>query len=302
MSLADEIFLFNIGDRIKNQYEVRQRYRGGMGVVYLCYDHESESAVAIKTFHRHLLRDDRARRRFVEEALIWIQLGVHPNIVTAHTVEVVAGQPYVLVECVLAPDGGDPSLRRILRGVPLEAEFGVDLGCQVCDAMIHAQNMARGLVHCDIKPENLLIDAIGVVKVTDFGLAKEYQSNFADETDVSVRKDVLGRREGTPAYMSPEQNLGGAIGPTSDIYSLGVVLYEILTGRRPFPMASFRGSAQRHLYSQPEPPNAINPRLRKDFSTVVLRCLEKTPADRPRSFAELKEQLLECSTKPAKSL
>lgn len=278
------------GDTIVGRYRVARRIVSGMGVVYLCHDAIQRVPVAIKTY-RDLdgeartpdgrQRDVLLARLFEAEALIWTRLGSHPNIVEALYVVELHGKPYLFLELVCGPDGRERTLRQLVKAGPQEPARALRLGLQVCAGLEHATTVFPGLVHRDLKPENLLLADGDIVKVTDFGLTRVF-------ADVSGRVAALA---GTPAYMSPEQCLGlTSLDTRADIYSLGVILYELLTGRRPFT----RDYLQAHLTETPADPRELIAELPESLARVVLRCLAKRPEERFQTFGELRAALAGC--------
>ena len=200
-------------------YEIRAELgHGGMGVVYTAHDPRLKRTVAIKLLPPELTRDETAKRRFLQEAQAASALD-HPNICTIHDVGETAGGELYLV---MAHYEGETLKTRIDRG-PLALDDAVDIATQVGQGLAEAHG--AGIVHRDIKPANLLITKGGVVKILDFGLAKLAGVEGVTQTGTAV---------GTVAYMSPEQTMGQDVDHRTDIWSLGVVLYEMLAGKPPF--------------------------------------------------------------------
>jgi serine/threonine-protein kinase len=251
--------------------------RGGMGVVYRAWHLRLHRAVALKT----LLAGPRARpeelERFQREAEAVAALG-HPNIVQVHDVGDVDGRPYFTMELV---EGG--SLAGQIQGVPQPARPATALVATLADA-IHAAHQS-GIVHRDLKPGNILLTRDGTPKVTDFGLARR----LAGEEGLTLS----GVPVGTPSYMAPEQARcdKGAIGPATDVYALGAILYELLTGRPPFRAESATATLQLVVDEEPVPPVRLNPRVPRDLQTICLKCLNKEPLKRYASAQALAEDL-----------
>jgi serine/threonine protein kinase len=251
-------------EQIVGKYRVVRRLgRGGMGVVYLAHDERLDRPVALKLLPPYLSADELAARRLVEEAKAASALD-HPHIITIYEIGETADERLFLA---MAFYEGETLRERIARG-PLPVAEAVGLAAQVAEGLAAAHR--KGIVHRDIKPENLLVTTDGMVKILDFGLAK-------------VGGQVLtrpGATPGTVAYMSPEQTRGEAVDPRTDLWSLGVVLYEMLAGVRPF-----RGDAEAAVihgirHDEPEPVDALRPGIPAALATTIRTCLEKNPKDR----------------------
>ena len=256
-------------------YEVEARLGGGgMGVVYRARDRKLGRLVALKFLSPHLVASERAKQRFLTEARAASALD-HPAIATVHAIEETpAGDLYI----VMAYYEGETVAARVHRSGAVRVGQALDLAIQAGEGLARAHD--QGIVHRDVKPANLMITGEGRVKVLDFGLAKVEDVSLTD----------AGTTVGTPAYMSPEQARGGTIDYRSDIWSLGVVLYELLTGRLPFPADTRERVVDAILHGRPAPPSALAP-VPPELEAVVLRALSRDPADRQRSMAALVEEL-----------
>jgi WD40 repeat protein/serine/threonine protein kinase len=250
--------------------------RGGMGVVYKARQVKLKRVVALKMILAggHTSEDDRAR--FLTEAEAVARLH-HPGIVQIYEVNEHNGLPYFSMEYV---EGG--SLEKDLAGAPMPPKAAARLVEQLAQAIQTAHE--HKVIHRDLKPANVLLSADGKPKITDFGLAK--------------RLDVTGKTRtgavmGTPSYMAPEQASGKskAIGPPADIYALGAILYQCLTGRPPFQAANPLDILLQVVADQPVPPRRLNPTVDRDLNTITLKCLEKEPARRFGSAGELANEL-----------
>jgi serine/threonine protein kinase len=207
-----------------------------MGIVYLCEDTKQENfPVALKTFKSEYLPDQNARERFMREAAIWVEIGWHPNIVQAFRVEYVTltHDVYIVLEMVpILPEKKDPSLQSLLTsGKAISLEKTLELGLEISRGMKFATSKIPGLVHRDLKPENILLSPDGSAHITDFGIAS-VPANIIDRTGSFIPEDkhnTIGPL-GTPHYMSPEQWLGQVVSPSSDIYSMGCIILEMLMG------------------------------------------------------------------------
>jgi len=266
--------------------------RGGMGVVYRARQISLNRPVALKMILNGFQASDRDRARFRAEAAAVARLR-HPNIVQIFEVGDQGGRPYLALELV---DG--TTLQERLAGTPQPTAPAAGLIELLARATHHAHQ--RGIVHRDLKPGNVLLapaadgasDAAdpataryGVPKITDFGLAKRME-----EDDGQTRSgDLLG----TPSYMAPEQAAGraGEVGPAADVYALGAMLYETLTGRPPFRGATAVETIQQAVHDDPVPPGRLRPKLPKDLERICLKCLEKAPARRYASALALADDL-----------
>ncbi len=255
---------------------------GGMAVVYRAYDLALNRPVAVKILRAQYGSDANFLRRFEREAQAAARL-VHPNIVNVYDVGRDDGVHYIVMEYVR----GQTLKHLILRHAPFRLEHAAHIVGQVAAALDYAHR--QGLVHRDIKPQNILVDDQGVAKVTDFGIAKGL-------TDVSLTEAGVGM--GTVHYVSPEQARGEAATPASDIYALGVVLYEMLTGRLPFDADNPIGLAMQHVNAPPPPPRQFNPDLPPQVEAIVLRALAKDPAQRYPSAGALAEALAHWREQP----
>ncbi len=270
---APEITGHTFGD-----YELLEELgRGGMGVVYKARQGKLKRLVALKMIltGEHAAAQDLARFQAEAEAVARLH---HPNIVQVYEVGQHAGQPYLALE--LCPGG---TLDRKLAGTPLPAEEAARLVQAVARAMYAAHQ--AGVVHRDLKPQNVLLAADGQPKVTDFGLAKKL--------DEQTAHTQTGAILGTPSYMAPEQaaGMGKDVGPPADVYALGAVLYECLTGRPPFKAATHLDTLWQVSHDEPVPPRQLQHKVPRDLETVCLKCLHKEPGRRYASALELAEDL-----------
>lgn len=246
---------------------------GGMGEVFRAFDTRLNRPVAVKVL-RAAGAEAQSVERFLREARAASALN-HPNIVVIHEVgETPTGDHYIVQELV---DGH--TLRSMLTGAaPMPLDSIVDVGSQVARALATAH--AAGIVHRDVKPENVMVRSDGFVKVLDFGLARPAAEAAAAETDTHL-STAPGILLGTPAYMAPEQCTGAAIGPAVDVFALGIVLYEMAAARRPFGGTAPLAIIASIISEQPAPLSRINPALPRSFEDLVLRMLDKVPDRRP---------------------
>ncbi|WP_165228142.1 serine/threonine-protein kinase [Aquisphaera insulae] len=251
--------------------------RGGMGVVYRARQPGLNREIALKMILVGAEASPNVTARFQTEAEAVARLQ-HPNIVQVFLVAEHDGLPCLLLEYVA---GG--TLARKLDGTPWAVPRAVETAEVLARAMDYAH--ARGVVHRDLKPSNVLLDPDGTPKIADFGLAKLLQGG--GET-ITRTGDILG----TASYMAPEQAGGpGTVGPTADVYALGVILYEMLTGRPPFRAESTHQTLRQVIAAEPVSPGRLRPGLSRDLETICLKCLEKKPAKRYASAGLLADDL-----------
>jgi non-specific serine/threonine protein kinase len=251
---------------------------GGMGEVYRARDLRLERDVAVKVLAPGLIADETARRRFRREALALSRLN-HRGIATVYDFDSEGGTDFLVMELV----AGEPLSKRIERGA-LPEEEAIGIALEIAEALDEAHE--AGIIHRDLKPGNALVTPKGHVKVVDFGLAQLVQrpsSELATTALDSARYEIAG----TLPYMSPEQLRAAALDRRSDLYALGVVLYEMATGLRPFRDTFAPRLTDAILYAPPVPPSTLNPRLSAALQGVILKCLEKNPEDRYQSAREL---------------
>ncbi len=246
-----------------------------MAKVYKAEDRLLERTVAVKVLRSQYVSDQAFVERFRQEAKSAAGLA-HPNIVSVYDVGVDGDWNYIIMEYVEGP-----SLKElIVQGAPFANARAVDIGLQILSALSYAHQ--KGLVHRDIKPQNILISADGTAKVTDFGIARAVTGAQLTETGV-----VLG----TVHYFSPEQAKGEMATPASDLYSVGIVLYEMLTGQLPFQGDNTLGIALKQVQEQPVPPSRINPRITPSIEGIITRAMSKEPSGRYPNAAAMKQAL-----------
>jgi serine/threonine-protein kinase len=250
---------------------------GGMGLVYRARHRRLNRLVALKMLIAGAYAGPHERARFQREAEAVASLR-HPNIVQVYDVGDHQGWPYFTMEFL---EGG--SLAQALAGTPQPARQAAALLATLAEAVQVAHQ--AGIVHRDLKPANILLTAAGSAKIADFGLARHFDGESA--------LTLSGARVGTPSYMAPEQAIGkaGTIGPAADIYSLGALLYEMLTGRPPFRGETASETERQVIAEEPVPPVRLNPKVPRDLETICLKCLHKDPQRRYATAAALADDL-----------
>ena len=263
---------------LNNRYQLEERLgSGGMAVVYKGRDLMLERTVAIKVLRKDFSHDPAFRERFRQEAKAAANL-THPNIVTVHDYGVDQGRIFIVMEFV----PGSTLKDLIKKRGRYSLNTGIALIVQACAGIGYAHR--AGLVHCDVKPQNMLVTPDRRLKVTDFGIARALASINPDE-----RSNIVW---GSPQYFSPEQASGNSPSPASDVYSLGVVLYEMLLGQLPFDSDSGSDLARMHREKIPRPPQEIRPTIGENLNRIILKVLSKEPSARYRTADQLGRVLI----------
>jgi CheY-like chemotaxis protein/tRNA A-37 threonylcarbamoyl transferase component Bud32 len=265
------------GETFAQRYEILAVLgRGGMGTVYRAKDLELEEEIAVKTLRPEFVADKTLLARFKDEIRLARRL-TDANIVRTHDFGEWSGVCFLTMECVQGI-----TIREL---IDTRGRLGVSATLAIAAQLAHSLAVAHehGVIHRDIKPQNLLVDEAGVLKVMDFGVARLAERSTAN-TEAGL---VLG----TPAYMPPEQLLGEAVDARSDLYAAGVVLYECLTGKLPFEAGSVISLVAKLLKEEARPPQEVNPEIPPALSTLVLRLLAKRPEERVQTAADLGTQL-----------
>lgn len=269
------------GRVVADRYELSTLIgQGGMGQVWTAYDRRLDRRVAVK-----LLRPDKVagqeadelRRRFVRECRVTAQVD-HPGLVTVHDAGSEGEELFLVMQYI---DGADLS-DHLAEQDPYPWQWAVAVAAQLC-AVLSAVH-AVPIVHRDLKPRNVMVKQDGTVTVLDLGVASVMDAD-------TTRLTHTGTPIGSPAYMAPEQAMGGAVGPYTDLYALGVLLHELLSGEVPFAGSTALGVLHRHLYEPPVPVRRVRPEVPEPLEALVLRLLAKDPQHRPASAQEVYEDL-----------
>ena len=252
-----------LADRYEIEAEIAE---GGMGKLYKAWDRAVEEVVGLKVIRPDLKERKDLLVRFRNEIKLARRL-THPNIGRIHDIASADGFDFITMSYIEGEDLSECLARR--KRFPIVE--GIRIARQICQALIAAHE--AGVVHRDLKPPNIMIDREGRAYILDFGLARSMHGN-----DLAITTE--GIVVGTPAYMSPEQVEGEALDGRSDLYSLGVILYEIFTGHLPFKGSSALATAFKHVHSLPLPPRKLNPEIPPELERIILRCMEKDRKDR----------------------
>ena len=265
---------------IAQRYELGQSLaHGGMATIWRGWDRRLCRPVAIKTLREDDLGDATAHARLRREALVSAALS-HPHIVEIHDLVEDEGRPYLIMELV----EGEDLKRRIYQRGALDPFDALEIGAQICQAL-QATHL-RGVIHRDVKPHNILMARGAHAKLTDFGLALSPLDTDPEDTGIVF---------GTPEYMAPEQAMGERIVAATDLYGLGVTLYEALAGDAPFRSPSAEETMKRHISTPITPLRVLRPDLAPSIEAVVMRALEKEPARRFVSAHQMEEALGEAA-------
>ena len=265
-----------IGKTLLHYEILEQLGKGGMGVVYKARDNRLKRTVAIKALRPEALKDDESRKRFKREAIAASRLN-HPNITTIYQIEEIDDALYIVMEYVPGETLGE----RLDDG-PIEMTTALDITIKAAQGIAEAHR--QKIIHRDIKPDNILLSSKGKVKVMDFGLAKRWDKSSVTPEGFSM---------GTVDYMSPEQAQSAKTDVRSDIFSFGILLYELFTGELPFKGDHDLAVLYAIVNSNPIPPKKINPKIPNRLEKTILRALEKKPEDRYQSITEIIRELKE---------
>jgi len=279
-----------IGQTFSHYRVLEKLGTGGMGIVYKAQDLRLERYVALKFLPDNLTNDTQALERFRREALAASALN-HANICTVHDIGEQDGRPFLAMEFI---DG--ETMRRHVNNKPLPVEEILNLGIQIADALDAAH--AEGIIHRDIKPANIFVTKRGQAKVLDFGLAKLISKRDGD-TDVSDSShpglenpiSIVGVISGTPSYMSPEQIRGDDLDVRADVFSLGLLLYEMATGQKAFPGNTGGVIIEAILSKSPPPIRTVNPEIPVELEAIINKAIEKDKEQRYQNAAELRSDL-----------
>lgn len=268
------------GRRI-GRYEIRSLLgRGGMGAVYRAHDSNLDRSVAIKILPPHLVTDSERVRRFMQEAKSASALN-HPHVISIYEIGQDESVHYIAMELV---EGA--TLRERMGGSPLEIKRAIIIGEEIAEAIGAAHE--AGVVHRDLKPENVIIATAGYVKVLDFGLAKlRKEVSTVEQTNTAVMSTEPGKIMGTVGYMSPEQAEGKPVDHRSDIFSLGCILYEMVSGRSPFRGRSPVDTMHNIVHAEPPPLRTIIPDIPFELQRMISKALAKAPEERYQSAKDL---------------
>jgi serine/threonine protein kinase/tetratricopeptide (TPR) repeat protein len=275
-----------IGETVSHYRILGKLGGGGMGVVYEAEDVRLGRRVALKFIPENLVGDPKSLERFEREARAASQLN-HPNICTIHDIQDNNGHPFIVMEKLEGQ-----SLKQMIHGKPLDSDQILDVGVQVADALTASH--AKGIIHRDIKPANIFLTTIGQAKVLDFGLAKlTKESKLATSTDTGIEDSLtaVGVIPGTAVYMAPEQARSEPLDSRSDLFSFGVVLYEMATGKKPFSGTNIVTTLDAVLHQKPTPPRSSNPNIPPELENIIGKAMEKDKSKRYQSAAEMKADL-----------
>jgi serine/threonine protein kinase/Tfp pilus assembly protein PilF len=264
------------GSTFGDRYQIIEELgKGGMGKVYRVLDKKLKEEIALKLIKPEIASDKKTVERFSNELKIARKIG-HKNVARMFDLNEEEGTHYITMEYVRGED-----LKKLIRKMgQLSPGQAVPIAIQVCDGLSEAHRL--GVVHRDLKPQNVMVDEAGNARIMDFGIARSLESKGLTGAGVMV---------GTPEYMSPEQVEGKEAGQSSDVYSLGVILYEMVTGRVPFEGDTPFTIGVKHKSEMPKAPKELNAQIPEDLSSVIMRCLEKAKEKRYQSAGEVRSEL-----------
>ena len=266
--------LLSLATALEGRYQVLSELgRGGMGIVYHAYDKQLKEQVAIKLLSPLLSTDNEALERLTREVSLARRV-THPNVIRIHDIAEVNGLHYVSMEYF----GGTNLKEHVKRSGSLSLLNAYQILSQMCDGLEAAHS--QGVVHRDLKSQNVMVGPTGQIKIIDFGLARSVHLEGMTATGLIM---------GTPEYMAPEQVSGKHVDERADIYALGVILFEMLTGRVPFTGDSPIAVGFQQLKDPPPSPRSINPQIPEDVEKIILKALEKNPSQRYRNVDELRK-------------
>jgi serine/threonine protein kinase/tetratricopeptide (TPR) repeat protein len=275
-----------IGKTLSHFRIVDKLGEGGMGVVYRAEDRKLGRQVALKVLHGEFVANEERRRRFIREARISAAVS-HPNIAAVHEIDEEDGVIFIAMELVQGR-----TLKAAIDGRPLRSDECLDLAIEMAEGLAHAHESS--IVHRDLKPENVIVSPGGHAKILDFGLAKLYedpqgpiQGDGSVQPTLSAAVTREGRIVGTVAYMSPEQARGVSVDARSDVFTFGVVLYEMVTGKSPFQGETITDTLTAILRDRQPPVAYFNPQAPAELERIMARCLEKRPEDRYQNAGEI---------------
>src|SRR5271169_4942893 len=276
-----------IGQTVSHYRILSKLGGGGMGVVYEAEDIRLGRRVALKFIPEHLAKDQRSLERFTREARAASQLN-HSNICTIHEIDDNGGHPFIVMEKLEGE-----SLKQRIHGQAMDLDDLLEIAVQVADAL--AASHAKGIVHRDVKPANIFLTPNGQVKILDFGLAKLAKDQSVGTTTDSSLEDSLtqvGVIPGTAVYMSPEQARSEDLDVRSDIFSFGVVLFEMATGKKPFTGSNVVTTLHAVINSTPASPQSINPAVPAELEAIIGKAMEKDRSQRYKNATEMKADLV----------
>jgi len=261
-----------IGRILGERYQILELLgEGGMALVYRANHIQLERMVAVKVMYDHLTKQENFQARFNEEARLVAKLQ-HPNIIHVYDFEAIKAEPlyYMVIELINGPSLSRQLAELKAHGEKLSLQEVIRISRDVASALAYAH--ANGMMHRDVKPSNVLLDSKQRVLLSDFGIAR-----MIIPTAGNGQMTTSGRVLGTPEYMAPEQALGEKGDPRSDLYSLGIMMYEMTTNQLPFSADTPYAIVLRHINDIPQPPHVLNSGIPSELESIILRCLMKAP-------------------------
>jgi tetratricopeptide (TPR) repeat protein len=274
---------YSPGEFLGARFEIIEAIRGGVGEVYLCIDRQIDKPLALKRLQTRYASIPRFREAFQREAQTWIEIGQHPNIVPCMVLQEFYNEPFLVLEWIFGPDGSEPDLGKRMRGQPMALRPAIEIAIDVARGLKDAALRVPSIVHCDLKPANILIGSGGEALITDFGMAKSAIDAKVDAPDDASQPDrefnpAIG---GTPRYMAPEQWTGGEVDARTDVYALACVLFEALSGHALYLGPKLEDFRRQHLQARIPALDRQATAAEAQFDNLLLQCLAKDKDERP---------------------
>jgi serine/threonine protein kinase len=269
------------GEWLGARFEIVKAIRGGVGEVYLCIDRQINKPLALKCLQSRYASMPRFREAFRHEAQTWIDLGRHPNIVPCLVGQEFYNEPFLVLEWIFGPDGGEPDLGKRMRGQPMALRQVIEIAIDVARGLRDAALRVPSIVHCDLKPSNILIGAESEALITDFGMARSAIAAGVEAPDDEAGRDFNPAMGGTPRYMAPEQWTRAEIDARTDVYALGCVVFEALNGHALYLGPTLADFRRQHLTGRTPVLGKRATQAETQFDELLMQCLDKDRERRP---------------------
>jgi tetratricopeptide (TPR) repeat protein len=275
---------FQPGEFLDGRIEIIKAIRGGVGEIYLCVERDSGQYVALKRLQTHYAAMPRFRDAFEREAQTWIDLGRHPNIVPCRFFQRFNNEPFLVLDWIFGPGGSEPDLGKRMRADRLQLRPAIQMAIDVCVGLVHAASRVPSIVHCDLKPANILIGSQNEALITDFGMAKSALEAGVSASDAASQSDdeLNPGAGGTPRYMAPEQWTGSELDARTDVYALACIVFEALAGHAVYLGPTLADFRRQHLTAAIPALDRPGATAEEDsFNALIAQCLAKEKEARP---------------------